>query len=73
MKRGVLIRIILCVLTATVVGFIVLRAMQNESGATNATFFGQFSFHKAGTVVLFIVVVVALMDFASAKLREKLV
>jgi ABC-type phosphate/phosphonate transport system permease subunit len=31
------------------------------------------AYHKAGTVVLFIVIVVALMDFASAKLREQLV
>jgi phosphonate ABC transporter permease subunit PhnE len=55
--------------SATIIGF----AGGGGIGLTLATFFGQFSFHKAGTVVLFIVVVVALMDFASAKLREKLV
>jgi len=37
------------------------------------TFFGSLQYHKAGTVVAFIVLVVALMDFASAKLREQLV
>ena len=55
--------------SATIIGF----AGGGGIGLTLATYFGQFSFHKAGTVVLFIVVVVALMDFASAKLREKLV
>ena len=37
------------------------------------TYFGGLQYRKAGTVVLFIVIVVALMDFASAKLRERLV
>lgn len=54
---------------ATIIGF----AGGGGIGLTLSTFFGQLSYHKAGTVVLFIVVVVALMDFASAKLREKLV
>jgi phosphonate ABC transporter permease subunit PhnE len=36
-------------------------------------YFGLLQYHKAGTVVLFIVIVVAVMDFASAKLRERLV
>jgi ABC-type phosphate/phosphonate transport system permease subunit len=30
-------------------------------------------YHKAGTVVAMIVIVVAAMDFASAKIREKMV
>jgi ABC-type phosphate/phosphonate transport system permease subunit len=30
-------------------------------------------YHKAGTVILLIVIVVALMDLSSAKLREKLI
>lgn len=34
---------------------------------------GQLQYHKAGAVILAIVVVVALMDFASAKIRERLV
>ena len=42
-------------------------------GMTLSTYFGMLQYHKAGTVVTFIVVVVALMDFASARLREKLV
>ena len=54
---------------ATIIGF----AGGGGIGLTLSTFFGQLSYHKAGTVVLYIVVVVALMDFASAKLREKLV
>ncbi len=54
---------------ATIIGF----AGGGGIGLMLSTFFGQLSYHKAGTVVLFIVVVVAMMDFASAKLREKLV
>ena len=54
---------------ATIIGF----AGGGGIGLTLSTFFGTLQYHKAGTVVLFIVVVVALMDFASAKLREKLV
>ncbi|MBI4670441.1 MAG: phosphonate ABC transporter, permease protein PhnE [Chloroflexi bacterium] len=34
---------------------------------------GQLQYHKAGTVVLAIVIVVTLMDFVSAKIRQKLV
>jgi ABC-type phosphate/phosphonate transport system permease subunit len=30
-------------------------------------------YHKAGTVVLMIVVVVTIMDFASAKIRERMI
>jgi len=54
---------------ATIIGF----AGGGGIGLTLSTFFGQLAYHKAGTVVLYIVAVVALMDFASAKLREKLV
>jgi len=54
---------------ATIIGF----AGGGGIGLTLSTYFGQLQYHKAGTVVLFIVAVVALMDFASAKLREKLV
>ena len=54
---------------ATIIGF----AGGGGIGLTLSTYFGMLQYHKAGTVVLFIVVVVALMDFASAKLREKLV
>jgi phosphonate ABC transporter permease subunit PhnE len=54
---------------ATIIGF----AGGGGIGLTLSTFFGSLQYHKAGTVVAFIVVVVALMDFTSAKLREKLV
>jgi phosphonate ABC transporter permease subunit PhnE len=54
---------------ATIIGF----AGGGGIGLTLSTFFGSLQYHKAGTVVAFIVVVVALMDFASAKLREQLV
>ncbi len=54
---------------ATIIGF----AGGGGIGLTLSTFFGSLQYHKAGTVVLFIVVVVALMDFTSAKLREVLV
>ena len=54
---------------ATIIGF----AGGGGIGLTLSTFFGSLQYHKAGTVVLFIVVVVALIDFTSAKLREKLV
>ncbi len=54
---------------ATIIGF----AGGGGIGLTLTTFFGSLQYHKAGTVVLFIVVVVALMDFASAKLRQSLV
>ena len=54
---------------ATIIGF----AGGGGIGLTLSTFFGSLQYHKAGTVVAFIVVVVALMDFTSARLREKLV
>lgn len=54
---------------ATIIGF----AGGGGIGLTLSTFFGSLQYHKAGTVVLFIVVVVAMMDFASAKIRESLV
>jgi phosphonate transport system permease protein len=54
---------------ATIIGF----AGGGGIGLTLSTFFGMLQYHKAGTVVLFIVVVVAMMDFASAKIREQLV
>jgi phosphonate transport system permease protein len=54
---------------ATIIGF----AGGGGIGLTLTTFFGSLQYHKAGTVVAFIVVVVALMDFASARLRQELV
>jgi phosphonate ABC transporter permease subunit PhnE len=54
---------------ATIIGF----AGGGGIGLTLSTFFGSLQYHKAGTVVLFIVIVVAVMDFASARLREQLV
>lgn len=54
---------------ATIIGF----AGGGGIGLTLSTYFGSLQYHKAGTVVAFIVIVVALMDFASAKLREQLV
>jgi phosphonate transport system permease protein len=54
---------------ATIIGF----AGGGGIGLTLTTFFGSLQYHKAGTVVAFIVIVVALMDFASAKLRQSLV
>ena len=54
---------------ATIIGF----AGGGGIGLTLTTFFGSLQYHKAGTVVAFIVVVVALMDFASAKLRQALI
>jgi phosphonate ABC transporter permease subunit PhnE len=54
---------------ATIIGF----AGGGGIGLTLTTFFGSLEYHKAGTVVFFIVIVVALMDFASAKLRQSLV
>ncbi len=54
---------------ATIIGF----AGGGGIGLRLNNYFGMLQYHKAGTVVLFIVAVVALMDFASAKLREKLV
>ena len=54
---------------ATIIGF----AGGGGIGLTLSTFFGSLQYHKAGTVVAVIVIVVALMDFASAKLRQTLV
>lgn len=54
---------------ATIIGF----AGGGGIGLMLSTFFGSLQYHKAGTVVAFIVVVVVLMDFTSAKLREKFV
>jgi phosphonate transport system permease protein len=54
---------------ATIIGF----AGGGGIGLVLSTFFGMLQYHKAGTVVAIIVIIVALMDFASAKLREKLV
>lgn len=54
---------------ATIIGF----AGGGGIGLMLNTFFGLLQYQKAGTVVLFIVVVVALMDFTSAKLRQQLI
>jgi len=54
---------------ATIIGF----AGGGGIGLMLSTFFGSLQYHKAGTVILFIVVVVAVMDFASAKIRERFV
>ncbi len=54
---------------ATIIGF----AGGGGIGLTLSTYFGSLQYHHAGTVVLFIVIVVALMDFTSAKLRQQLV
>jgi phosphonate ABC transporter permease subunit PhnE len=54
---------------ATIIGF----AGGGGIGLTLTTFFGSLQYHKAGTVVAVIVLIVALMDFASAKLRQSLV
>jgi phosphonate ABC transporter permease subunit PhnE len=54
---------------ATIIGF----AGGGGIGLTLSTYFGSLQYHKAGTVVAFIVIVVVLMDFASARLREQLI
>ncbi len=54
---------------ATIIGF----AGGGGIGLTLSTYFGSLQYHKAGTVILFIVTIVALMDLASAKLRQKFV
>jgi len=54
---------------ATIVGF----AGGGGVGLLLNTYFGMLQYHKAGTVVAAIVIVVAIMDFASAKIRERLV
>lgn len=54
---------------ATIIGF----AGGGGIGLTLTTFFGSLQYHKAGTVVAAIVIIVTLMDFASAKLRQALI
>ena len=54
---------------ATIIGF----AGGGGIGFTLYTFFNSLQYHKAGTLVAAIVIVVALMDFASARLRQKLI
>jgi phosphonate transport system permease protein len=54
---------------ATIIGF----AGGGGIGLTLTTFFGSLQYHKAGTVVAVIVIVVALMDFASARIRQSLI
>ncbi len=54
---------------ATIIGF----AGGGGIGLTLTTYFGSLQYHKAGSVVFFIIIIVALMDFASAKLRQTLV
>lgn len=54
---------------STIIGF----AGGGGIGLLFQTYANQLQYHKAGTVVLFIVVVVTAMDFASAKIRERMV
>jgi phosphonate transport system permease protein len=54
---------------ATIIGF----AGGGGIGQLFTNYTGQLQYHKAGAVILAIVVVVSLMDFASAKIRERLV
>ncbi|OJX41410.1 MAG: hypothetical protein BGO78_01380 [Chloroflexi bacterium 44-23] len=54
---------------ATIIGF----AGGGGIGLMLSTFFGSLQYHKAGTVILAIVIVIAIMDFSSAKIREKFV
>ncbi len=54
---------------ATIIGF----AGGGGIGLTLNTYFGSLQYHKAGTVVAVIVLVVILLDFTSAKIREKFV
>lgn len=54
---------------ATIIGF----AGGGGIGLLFSTFTGQLQYHKAGAVIVAIVIVVTLMDFASAKIRERLV
>jgi phosphonate transport system permease protein len=42
-------------------------------GLMLSTYFGSLQYHKAGTVIAAIVIIVAVMDFASAKIRENFV
>ena len=54
---------------ATIIGF----AGGGGIGLLLNTYFGQLQYHRAGTIVAVIVLVVALLDFASAKIRERMV
>ena len=54
---------------ATIIGF----AGGGGIGLTLSTYFGSLQYHKAGTVVLYIVVVVTVMDYISAKIRERFI
>jgi phosphonate transport system permease protein len=54
---------------ATIIGF----AGGGGIGLTLTTYFGSLQYHKAGTVVACIVIVVAVMDFASARIRQALI
>ncbi len=54
---------------ATIIGF----AGGGGVGLMLNTFFGMLAYHSAGTVVTGIIIVVALMDFASAKVRQQLI
>jgi len=54
---------------ATIIGF----AGGGGIGLTLSTYFGSLQYHKAGTVVLGIILIVAAMDFTSAKIREELI
>jgi phosphonate transport system permease protein len=54
---------------ATIIGF----AGGGGIGLMLNTYFGSLQYHKAGTVILAIVIIVALMDFSSAKIREKFI
>jgi phosphonate transport system permease protein len=54
---------------STIVGF----AGGGGVGLLLNNYFGMLQYHKAGTVVALIVIVVTVMDFASAKIRERLV
>jgi len=54
---------------STIIGF----AGGGGVGLLLSTYFGMLQYHKAGTVVALIVIVVTAMDFASARIRQKLV
>lgn len=54
---------------ATIIGF----AGGGGIGLLFQNYTGQLQYHKAGAVILSIVIVVTVMDFASAKIRERLV
>jgi phosphonate transport system permease protein len=54
---------------ATIIGF----AGGGGIGLMLSTYFGSLQYHKAGTVIAAIVIIVAVMDFASAKIRENFV